>query len=275
MQLYRVTKSVAFVALAFASTAIAGNDEFVALGARFAVRELVYGRPTAGVRTAFAGEPIEVVVTVVNNTSQAVVAGREGRHWSEDLSVGLMNDVLSASDLAVVRATRPNKQESVRLNRHNSSEVTLQLAQRNGRMLEPGRYRVQLSLETSAVNRTAARFNDRLNHEIQLEVRPVPDAPDERVDYYLHLAYSAHRTGDFGAQESFLKSALQLLPTSTAAHADLGMMWKLRGDCAKARGEFQQTIAILLGGGDQGLQMSRAAQEDWAANLQGLVAKCR
>jgi hypothetical protein len=91
----------------------------------------------------------------------------------------------------------------------------------------------------------------------------------------LHLAYQAKRSRNPAAEESFLQSVLQVNLTSAVAHADLGQLWKNRGDCVKARAEFEQASSVLLRGGDQGLNVSQLAQREWALALQGAAASCQ
>ena len=68
------------------SAPIRAQDEFVGVSLRLNVRASVYAPRTESAQV-FAGEPIELTVTVINNTKRSVTMGNAGRHWSEELSV--------------------------------------------------------------------------------------------------------------------------------------------------------------------------------------------
>jgi hypothetical protein len=65
------TIAIGITLLMVASSASAGQDEFVGFGGYLAVRTSSYS-VKSDVPTVFVGEPVEVVLTVHNNTRQAL-----------------------------------------------------------------------------------------------------------------------------------------------------------------------------------------------------------
>jgi hypothetical protein len=263
--------AIAATLLITASSASAGEDEFVGFGGHVAVRTSSYGTRSYDVQTVFVGEPVEVVLTVRNNTRQTVEIGQAASDWLETVRVEFRRNDRPSSDFSLRRASPRVRHLATTLRGGQSSVETVVVTRPDNQPLEPGRYRLTVALPASSVNRMGK--NDRLQDEVQFEVK-TPATTDEQVDYYLHLAYQAMRRGDLDAEQLSIEQALQLHPQSAPAHADLGRLWRKRADCKRSRAELERAIAILNGGNDPGLQLSRISQEDWISGLQGLSASC-
>jgi hypothetical protein len=264
------TIAIGITLLTVASSAYAGQDEFVGFGGYLAVRTSSYS-VKSDVPTVFVGEPVEVVLTVHNNTRQALEIGRAGTDWLDTVLVDLRRSDTPSSDLSLRRASSRTRNVATKIDSGRSMFETVAVTRRNSQALEPGRYHLRVTLPASAVNRTGK--NDRLQAEISFEVK-TPYTSDEQVDYCLHLAYLAKRYDDLNAEQASLEMAIQLHPASAPAHADLGQLWRKRGDCTRSRAEFERAIDILTRGGDPGLQISRISQEDWLTSLRAAARIC-
>jgi hypothetical protein len=266
----RVAQPLKGVSLS-SSAAANGQDEFVGISARIAVRTSVYSGAPNDIPTVFVGEPVEIILTLHNNTRQIVQVGQGGRDWLDQLVVDTHLSTASLSGVSLLRVTS-SARDPVQVSGGHSTEEILRVSRESNRALEPGRYHLTVTLPAASLNRFGK--NDSLRTEILFDVKS-PETTDEQVDYYLHLAYHAKRTGDLNAEEGFLQKALQLHPASAAAHADLGQLFRQRHDCAKSRAEFEKAVSIVSGGGDPGLKTGRGAQEEWLTTLRAASTACR
>jgi hypothetical protein len=258
------------VAFDLANAAI--DDEFVGLGSHMRVRTLLYSDGPLPTATIFLGEPVELVLTLRNNTKQPVVAGVGGRNWRDGVAISFERDTAPDENLTI-EWTSPLT-PSLRLAPTRSETAILAIRYRGRTELPTGRYRVRVALSSADFERVGPRFNDRLADELMFEVRAVQTL-EEQIDHHLHLAYRAKLSGQLNRQEMELQEVLALNPASAVAHADLGMLWKNRSNCNRARAEYQRTIDTLTSRGDPGLRMDEMAREDWAAELSGLIRNCK
>ena len=137
----------------------------------------------------FVGEPVEVVLTVHNNTRQAL-RWSAGTDWLDTVLVDLRRSDTPSSDFSFRRVSSRTRNLATKIDGGRSMFETVAVTRRNSQALEPGRYHLTVTLPASTVNRTGK--NDRLQAEIPFEVK-TPNTSDEQVDYHLHLAYLAKR----------------------------------------------------------------------------------
>jgi hypothetical protein len=271
MSQIRIARTAAIVtALACISSGpahTAGVEEFVAVNVYPQLRSLVYTSSDVEF-TAFVGEPIEFVVTVHNNTRQAIEAS-EKLFDLASVSVAprdRLDEVARAYRVAGPGAGLKKIDPSRRL------ESTFQLGPNSPKLLV-GRYVVRAEIPQAALGLNRKATRDLLARETIFEVRESRTELDG-WDQLLHLAYRAKLYRRPAEQQRHLEELLRRHPTSVAALADLGQIWHVQGDCARAKASWQRAVDILVGGGDPEMKISQISREDLVAGLRGSIHAC-
>jgi hypothetical protein len=216
-------------------------------------------------------------VDVANYTSGYLSIGEPDTPWHSALSVQLetLGETQAGGaarrDIAVL-ASRGKAEH--RLPPRGRISVNVLIADRGGRPLRAGRYRVSATLNPVVLEIWARRLRNLLYRELSIEFRD-PEGPTERVEHILQLAHEANNAGRTEEVRALAAQALAINPDSIPALNDLGSSHLRAGDCERGAPVLRRAIMLLQNGGDSELHRAPHAREELADSLQQhLLRRC-
>lgn len=191
----------------------------------------------------FQGSAPRIVVRIRNYTSRRVALGRAGRSWSDDLDLTIAHTSRRSSEgrVLVRRAARKTALEAG----GDDDFLSFELISTSTGQLPPGRYRVDVALDTIALP-TGVRTlpGNRLTAQEQFDVRPI-DSDGALWDLYLYRAMRARNEKDLPAARMWAEAVLRMHPNSLAATWDIANAWLAEDNCTNALPYLERADRIM------------------------------
>jgi hypothetical protein len=234
----------------------------------------------------YPGEPLNVDLTLWNNTAETIIVTKQPKEWHSALRVTarrnlprLLGQRPSATEMPWLWRTIGRQGTSappgvnVVLGPGRADRVRLTL-QQPATDIQPGVYELGLDVENASLPTVLARRRDLRTETTYIAVRDTETRLDV-LNQAVHLATRAELRGEFALARSWATKLLSLNPSSVPGLTLLGNAESGLGNCTEARRNWERASTVLRTGGDpDALPKGQEFIEAGVAALSTKMAKC-